>query len=401
MINNNTNLTIGNIVSSEELKNLISSTNLTRNEQREKLSETGIFTIPVDELATHTAIFGTTQGGKTTTTKKLILELNKCQIPVMVIDWHNEYATLIKKLNGVVLVPPTSLVKPNSKLNEQALTWNILDPRFYSDKINSDILEDHIELIVNLLSLKQILNLTDPMKNVFTNLLKSVYNFESFKGKIAMKMNLSFGNFPTFHDVNKCLNNLNYSSKELSINSLNALKNRINKITTGTLKSIFCTKTSFDPQLIFKQNVAIQMNHLTEDFDYAVSLLTFFILRQLMSHFKKQGESKLRYVIIIDEASSVLSLHPLIENRVSRMLQELRKFGVGLIIVARDTDISKAVIRETNQKFVHRLQHPEDINNISKMIGLKNNKFLVKDLPPGVCFVKSSGKELKLLKIKL
>jgi len=109
----------------------------------------------------------------------------------------------------------------------------------------------------------------------------------------------------------------------------------------------------------------------------------------------------LRYAIIIDEASSVLSLHPLIENRVSRMLQELRKFGVGLIIVARDTDISKAVIRETNQKFVHRLQHPEDINNISKMIGLKNNKFLVKDLPPGVCFVKSSGKELKLLKIKL
>ena len=143
------------------------------------------------------------------------------------------------------------------------------------------------------------------------------------------------------------------------------------------------------------------MNHLTEDFDYAVSLLTFFILRQLMSHFKKQGESKLRYAIIIDEAPSVLSLHPLIENRISRMLQELRKFGIGLIIVARNTDISKTVLSETNQKFVHRLQHPEDINNISKMIGLKNNKFLVKDLPPGVSFVKSSGKELKLLKIKL
>ena len=399
--NNNTTLNIGNIISGEELKNLISCTNLTRNEQREKLSEADLFTIPVDELATHTAIFGTTQGGKTTTTKKLILELNRCHIPVMVIDWHNEYASLIKKLNGIVLVPPTSLVKPNSNLNEQALTWNILDPRFYSDKINSDILEDHIELIVNLLSLKQILNLTDPMKNVFINLLKNVYNFESFKGKMAMKMHLSFGNFPTFHDVNDCLNNLNYSSKELSINSLNALKNRINKITTGTLKSIFCTKTSFNPQLIFKQNVAIQMNHLTEDFDYAVSLLTFFILRQLMSHFKKQGESKLRYVIVIDEAPSVLSLHPLIENRISRMLQELRKFGIGLIIVARNTDISKTVLRETNQKFVHRLQHPEDVNNISKMIGLKNNKFLVKDLPPGVCFVKSSGKELKLLKIKL
>ena len=140
--NSNTTLNIGNIISGEELKNLISCTNLTRNEQREKLSDTGIFTIPVEELATHTAIFGTTQGGKTTTTKKLIVELNKCQIPVMVIDWHNEYATLIKKLNGIVLVPPTSLVKPNSKLNEQALTWNILDPRFYSDKINSDILEE-------------------------------------------------------------------------------------------------------------------------------------------------------------------------------------------------------------------------------------------------------------------
>ena len=79
--------------------------------------------------------------------------------------------------------------------------------------------------------------------------------------------------------------------------------------------------------------------------------------------------------------------------------------GIGLLLLDSCFASIHSIIRTSMSSFKQRWgifsQYTMSVNNISKMIGLKNNKFLVKDLPPGVCFVKSSGKELKLLKIKL
>ena len=377
---------LGQVVSIENLNRIVCDTNLNRNQKREKLEAVGDFLLPIDVMATHTAIFGANQGGKTTTTKRIITELSKLNIPVLIIDWHSEYADLIKRLGGVILVPPTALVKPQE--DEVALTWNILDPRFYALQINEAVLEDYIGLVVNMLSLKQIMDLSEPMKSAMTNALRNAYG----------QIDISKDEFPTFDDVRRSIEGL-----PIQTGTLDALIRRLNNMTTGTLGSIFCEQTSFNPSVLFNRNVCIKMNHLTEDFDYAVGLLTFFILRQAASYFKTLGEAfhdkPLRHVMVIDEAPAVLRSYGDIQKLLGRMLEELRKFGEGVIVVARNTDIPKIVLRETNQKIVHKLQLPQDIDSAAEMLGLKLQKNIITDLPPGVCFFKSAGDKSELVRI--
>ncbi|MCL4437347.1 MAG: DUF87 domain-containing protein [Thaumarchaeota archaeon] len=377
---------LGQLVEIEDLQYVVADSGLDRGQKRDSLKPVGDFLLPIEVMATHTAIFGANQGGKTTTTKRLIAELSRLKIPVLIIDWHSEYTDLTRRLGGSILVPPTALVKPQD--DEIPLTWNILDPRFYAMQLNEEVLEDYIGLVVNMLSMKQIMNLTEPMKSAMTNALRNAYSLTD----------ISNGKFPTFDDIRKALEGL-----PLQTGTLDALIRRLNIMTAGTLGSIFCDQTSFNPSVLFNKNVCIKMNHLTEDFDYAVGLLTFFILRQAASYFKTLGEAPhdhpLRHVVVIDEAPAVLRSYSDVQKLLGRMLEELRKFGEGVIIVARNTDIPKIVLRETNQKIVHKLQLPQDIDGAAEMLGIKPQKDIIADLPPGVCFLKSAGDKPKLVRI--
>lgn len=379
-------MVLGQLVEIEDLQYVVADSTLDRGQKRDSLQPVGDFFLPIEVMATHTAIFGANQGGKTTTTKRLIAELSRLKIPVLIIDWHSEYTDLTRRLGGSILVPPTALVKPQD--DEIPLTWNILDPRFYAMQLNEEVLEDYIGLVVNMLSMKQIMNLTEPMKSAMTNALRNAYNLTD----------ISQGKFPTFDDIRKALEGL-----PLQTGTLDALIRRLNIMTAGTLGSIFCDQTSFNPSVLFNKNVCIKMNHLTEDFDYAVGLLTFFILRQAASYFKTLGEAPhdhpLRHVVVIDEAPAVLRSYSDVQKLLGRMLEELRKFGEGVIIVARNTDIPKIVLRETNQKIVHKLQLPQDIDSAAEMLGIKPQKDIIADLPPGVCFLKSAGDKPKLIRI--
>ncbi|MBI2937723.1 MAG: ATP-binding protein [Thaumarchaeota archaeon] len=377
---------LGQLVEIEDLQYVVADSSLDRGQKRDSLQPVGDFFLPIEVMATHTAIFGANQGGKTTTTKRLIAELSRLKIPVLIIDWHSEYTDLTRRLGGSILVPPTALVKPQD--DEIPLTWNILDPRFYAMQLNEEVLEDYIGLVVNMLSMKQIMNLTEPMKSAMTNALRNAYSLTD----------ISQGKFPTFDDIRKALEGL-----PLQTGTLDALIRRLNIMTAGTLGSIFCDQTSFNPSVLFNKNVCIKMNHLTEDFDYAVGLLTFFILRQAASYFKTLGEAPhdhpLRHVVVIDEAPAVLRSYSDVQKLLGRMLEELRKFGEGVIVVARNTDIPKIVLRETNQKIVHKLQLPQDIDGAAEMLGIKPQKDIIADLPPGVCFLKSAGDKPKLIRI--
>lgn len=377
---------VGELVSQKELLELIKDPSIKGDEKRERLHPEGDFNLSLEDVVTHTAIFGMNKSGKSTTAKRLILELAKHEIPVLIIDWHSEYAELFKELKGKILVPPTALVKPQGE--ELPLTWNILDPRFYSPEINEKVLEDYIGLVVNLLAPKRIMDLTEPMKSALAQALSNAYHVK----------NSSKDEFPTFKEVRNSLNELSVQE-----GTREALTRRLDKMTDGTLGSIFCEQTSFKPKEFFTANVCVKMNHLTADFDFVVGLLTFFMLRQAMSYFKTLGkapeDSPLRHVIVVEEAPAVLRTSEKVQETLAKMLEELRKFGDGLVIVARNTDIPKIVLQETNQKIVHKVEEIGDVNVLTKMMGDKSEKGIIRHLPPGICFFKSSGNEARLVRI--
>ncbi|WP_332445765.1 ATP-binding protein [Dehalococcoides mccartyi] len=376
-------LVLGDIVSKEELNTFIHQSGLTEDKRREALASLGPLTYPIATATTHTAIFGTTGSGKSVTTKRLARELVGHGVPVTIIDWHDEYVDLIRQVGGIIAVPPTSTTKPNA--SEVPFTWNVLDPRFYSPEVTPQIIEDYIEIVVDLLGHKDLMALTEPMKGGLTEALR-----------LAYEKNL----VPTFKDVLALI-----SEVPIPPATADALQRRLQRFSGGSLGSIFCSETSFDPASMFSTAMNVRVKHLTADHQSAVGLLTFFLLRQAISHFKRIGEvndqAPVRHIIIIDEAPMVIGSNPKVEHEVIRMLQEVRKFGEGLILVCRNPSIDDDILRETNQKIAHKLDVPRDVSSVASMMGLSaEDKKLLHSLPRGIAFARIAGNPTVLARVK-
>jgi DNA helicase HerA-like ATPase len=156
---------------------------------------------------------------------------------------------------------------------------------------------------------------------------------------------------------------------------------------------------------MFSKAMDVRVKHLTVDHQSAVGLLTFFLLRQALSHFTRIGEAKdqapVRHVIIIDEAPMVIGSNPKVKHEVIRMLQEVRKFGEGLILVCRNPGIDDDILRETNQKIAHKLDVPKDVSSVASMLGLEaEDKKLLHSLPRGIAFARIGGNSTVLVRVR-
>ena len=375
-------LLLGDRVAAEDIRRL-SQRELSEDDRRQGLSALGEIVYPLAAATTHTAIFGTTGSGKSVTTKRLVRELVRHGIPVTIIDWHDEYVEVMRDLGGMVAIPPTSTTKPRS--GEEPFTWNMLDLRFYSVEATQQVIEDYVEIVVDLLAPKGLLELTEPMKGGLTEALKLQYQNRTV---------------PTLKEVEAVI-----AKVSIPPATANALQRRLRQFSGGSLGSIFCSQTSFDPAQMFMRPMAVRVKHLTADHQSAVGLLTFFLLRQAVSHFKRMGEvgsdAPVRHVIVIDEAPMVIGSNPKVEHEVVRMLQEVRKFGEGLILVCRNPGVSDDILRETNTKIAHKLDVPKDVTSVSDMLGLaREDRALLRSLPRGVAFARIAGNRTALVRIK-
>lgn len=379
---------LGDLASPDELRSVIAGP-LSEDEKREVLKAEAEFHLPMRSFAMHTCLFGTTNSGKSTTVKRLVSELASRNIPVMVVDWHSEYKDIIKELGGTILVPPTGKVQPSG--DEKPLHWNVLDPRFYSEQLNEAILMDYTGLVVDLLAEKSVMEgLSEPMKSGLSRMLRFAYD---------EKDTLTTRIPPTIRDLLQYLDEV-----EMPSGTRDALIRRLERF-RGTLGMIFCEQTSFDPNELFSTPTCIAVKHLTDEFPSVVSLLTYFVLRQVVSHFKNQGEvshdSPVRHITVIDEAPRVFEAHAKAAGYVEKILEEMRKYGEGLILVARYPGISDIVLRETNQKISHRVKEDKDVNRIARLLEIeKDDKRLLSNLPSGIAFIKTGTDPVRLVRVK-
>jgi hypothetical protein len=83
------------------------------------------------------------------------------------------------------------------------------------------------------------------------------------------------------------------------------------------------------------------------------------------------------------------------------MLQEVRKFGEGLLLVCRNPRIGDDILGETNQKITHKLDVPKEVNSIAAIMGLrKEDKDLLHRLPPGIAFARVGGNPTTLIRVR-
>jgi len=92
---------------------------------------------------------------------------------------------------------------------------------------------------------------------------------------------------------------------------------------------------------------------------------------------------------VIDEAPRVFEAHVKAARYVEKILEEMRKYGEGLILVARYPKLSDIVLRETNQKISHRVIESKDVNQIAHLLDMtREEKKLLTNLPRGLLLSK-------------
>ena len=63
------------------------------------------FRLQLEDLKRHVAVLGMTGSGKSTTAASVVRQVAEIGLPVMVLDWHNEYGGIIEKIGGQVISP--------------------------------------------------------------------------------------------------------------------------------------------------------------------------------------------------------------------------------------------------------------------------------------------------------
>ena len=63
------------------------------------------FRLQLEDLRRHVTLMGMTGSGKSTTAAVIVRQVASIGLPVMILDWHNEHADLVRSVGGQVLSP--------------------------------------------------------------------------------------------------------------------------------------------------------------------------------------------------------------------------------------------------------------------------------------------------------
>ncbi len=319
--------------------------------------------LPKREILRHTAIFGATGSGKTTTAATILVKLLEKGVNVLVIDWHGEYCELVKKVGGDIFTPGGE---------EHPIVLNPFE------LIQGADVEESLDLFVDFfsdlfhLSHAQVFMLKEAVRNAYESALAR-------------------GSPPTLADVIQEVGMIPIRSGWDHETKM-ALLRRLKKLTEGKAGKALNGPSTADLHQLFSGFKVVDLSNLG---DLTVrSVVAATILKLAYDYFTALGGSEdLRQVIVVEEASNIMPPRrredpPGVGERV---LMELRKYGVGMIILAQSpAAVSSEVLKNTSIKIVHALRSSEDLRALpSLMLAEDEIKQRVLKLSPGEALVVS------------
>ena len=345
-------------------------------------------TVDLDKnsLTMHTFITGSTGSGKSNTVFHMLKELNKNQVPFLVIEpAKGEYKDFF----------------PNVQYFGTSLSdGNILhiNPFAFSKKV--DILE-HVE------KLAEIFNVCWPMYAAMPAVLKdsiiSAYISAGWDMDTSVNTKLE-GLFPTFDDILRELDRIiktsEYSSDTKS-DYIGSLSTRIKSLTNGINGRIF-SGNEIDGVKLFDENTIVDISKVGSTETKAL-IMGFMILKlqEYRQANTKEMNAELCHVTVLEEAHNLLRKTSMEQNQESSNVQgksvemltnaiaEIRTYGEGFIIADQAPNLlDTAVIRNTNTKIVMRLPDGNDREIIGCSMALSDEQISeLSKLPKGVAAV--------------
>jgi DNA helicase HerA-like ATPase len=276
-------------------------------------------------LFRHILITGTTGSGKSYTASKIADRLSKdLKIPVVIIDWHGEYQKLLPY---------------HTTLNPREFPLQL----FTGEPDDLSILTSIFELTPpQEYILEKILKRKDFVKlKTIDGLLETIEIFpeESTwfrESKLSLHRKLSVLSREEYSDLFKFYEPTNVTFNKLFLELDKPLLIDVSKIIDLSIKKLYAS-------LLVKRIV----NYATKN------------LKQL--------------AVIIEEAQNYLSKQNPIKP-ICEMLREIRKFNIGLIVVAQSiSQLVEDVMANTNTKIIHAVKSKQDLEVIEKAVYMEHS----------------------------
>lgn len=369
------------------------------------------YDIDVNSLVRHALVAGSTGSGKSTTCKRILTEVIRRDIPVLVIEpAKDDYVRWAIEMNKSL--PPEkqfTIYMPGMEEMDgyplRDLYINPFEPAAVSGaKVN---LLRHSEAFTTLL------NACLPSEDVVPILIEETaydairyfaeYCNRDFEAEAVEPLELYPDIETLLKTAHKVMERKNYADINKD-NLTEILVTRFRSLKRGTRGKILNVAKSTDYNELFGGNVVINISNLSgsKDKGLIMSLLMQALYEYRESCYRNDAKyreearkNQLMHLTLVEEAHNVLlkpkdsqtSGNPqqAAADLFGRMLSEVREYGEGLLVVDQvPTRLIEDATKNTNYKIVHRLTAPDDQELMASCMAFRDDqKYMIPALEKG------------------
>lgn len=296
------------------------------------------FRLQKEDLRRHASVLGQTGFGKSTTTGSIVRQVAESGLPLLVLDWHNEYGKIVSGAGGKVVAP-----------GRDDFAMNPLEVETGTDPV------EHVALVCDIFS--DIYHFTHPQAYMFRNALQKTLG------------EMTSSEVPTMGALVKTIESYPLKSaydQETKV----ALLRRLVPLTQGQPGRALGGTGPLRMEELLGTVVCVELGHLRDIQSRAV--FSDVLLKMLYEE-KVKHKSNLDHLTVVEEARNIAPARrpedpPTVGER---MISELRKFGEAMMFVAQfPTHVAAEVVKNSGTKIVHRLAWPDDVALIGGALGL-------------------------------
>jgi hypothetical protein len=296
------------------------------------------FRLQMDDLKRHAVILGMTGSGKSTTASAIFRQVAETGLPALVLDWHNEYGEVVKRVGGQVISPGHGdfAINPVGAMTPSDAT-------------------EHIATVTDIFS--DIYHFTHPQAYMFRNALQKCV-LESGDDEVPLLSSLvrTIEAYP----LRSAYDN------ETKV----ALLRRLVPLTQGQAgKALNAPSTSSVDELLGKV-LCVELGHMR---DIQTRSIFADIFLKMIYEYRIQRKSGLEHLTVVEEAKNIApARRPEDPPSVGeRMISELRKFGEAMLFVAQfPTQVAPELVKNSGVRIVHRIGWPEDVMMVSDSLSM-------------------------------
>ncbi len=372
------------------------------------------YCIDLNDLVRHTLVCGSTGSGKSYTCKRILHELLKKEVPVLVIEpAKDDYVRWALEMNKALPEHMQfQIFMPGYDEFEgvplRQLKLNPFEP--------AAVKGAKVDMMSRCENLVALLNASLPTDDILPVLVdETVYSHyqgyyrSDFTCGRPMEQQEVYPPLSTLTEMAKyVLNRRNYEAK-VRDNLTACLQTRFQYLTRGTRGQLLDVDRSTDWSILFDRPTVINISGISAAKDKALimSLLMLSLYEYRKSQYahdpvyrSRASQNKLQHITLVEEAHNVLlkpegsaagSGNPqqVVADLFSNMLSEIRSYGQGLMIVDQvPTRLIPDAIKNTNYKIVHRLTAPDDCEIMSASLALRpDQQSLIPALSQGYAVV--------------